>query len=50
MECFIVRLSFFEERNVSLAMVFGRWEGAGRVSVFEGLERMEGREEGAVGA
>ena len=33
-ECLIVRLSFFEERNVSSAIVFGRWEGVGACESF----------------
>ena len=45
-----MRLSFFEEIKESLAMVLGRWEGAGRESDFEDLLRIEGRGEGAVGA
>lgn len=49
-ECLIVRLSFLEEMNESLAMVLGRWEGAARERDFEDLLRMEGRGEGAVGA
>jgi hypothetical protein len=39
-----VRLSFLELMNESEAIVFGRWEGAGRVGVLE--ERFDG----AVGA
>lgn len=49
-ECLIVRLSFLEEMKESVAMVLGRWDGAGREREREALLRREGREEGAVGA
>lgn len=46
-----MRLSFLEFRKESDAMVFGLWEGSGRVRAFEeDFARMEGRFEGAVGA
>ena len=45
-----MRLSFLEFRKESDAMVFGLWDGSGRVRTFEDFVRMEGRFEGAVGA
>jgi hypothetical protein len=46
-----VRLSFFEFRKESDAIVFGRWDGSGRVRSFEeDFARIEGRLVGAVGA
>lgn len=45
-----MRLSFFESRKDSEAIVFGRWEGAGRVRAEDDFVRIEGRLVGAVGA